>query len=268
MPQSPSLADLHLLRLIESEGSYRGAARRLGIAHTTIQRRMKRLEQTLGIPLIQRSVGRMGLTPWTARLIELLNHQLEGVSETIQAAQSELAEATLITIDEALLDLFPVLFAALETFKYSYANWMVRPTQGADAMIQLAASPSRLDGSTEEFCLTWGVFAHRTLRYDHHYATIFRPALAPLIDNLRVAQFSSVNTVANCHQVQQLIHHKQGLGLIPLSVGERDQQMAEVSVEADRVLQRISLVLQSDYQASNVHVDLYELLRSQLRLGL
>jgi hypothetical protein len=34
------------------------------------------------------------------------------------------------------------------------------------------------------------------------------------------------------------------------------------------VLQRISLVLQSDYQASNVHVDLYELLRSQLRLGL
>jgi hypothetical protein len=77
-----------------------------------------------------------------------------------------------------------------------------------------------------------------------------------------------VTTVANCHQVQQLIHHKQGLGLIPLSVGERDQQMAEVSVEADRVLQRISLVLQSDYQASNVHVDLYELLRSQLRLGL
>ena len=92
--------------------------------------------------------GRMGLTPWTARLIEQLNHQLEGVSETIQAAQSELAEATLITIDEALLDLFPVLFAALETFKYSYANWMVRPTQGADAMIQLAASPScRSDSS-------------------------------------------------------------------------------------------------------------------------
>jgi len=44
--------------------------------------------------------------------------------------------------------------------------------------------------------------------------------------------------------------------------------MAEVSVEADRVLQRISLVLQSDYQASSVHVDLYELLRSRLRLGL
>jgi len=231
LPQSPSLSDLHLLRLIESEGSYRAAARRLGIAHTTIQRRMKRLEQNLGIPLIQRGVGRMELTPWTARLIEQLNHQLEGVSETIKAAQSELTQAPIITIDEALLDLFPVLFAA---------------------------SPSHLDGSTEEFCLTWGVFAHRTLRYDHHYATIFRPALAPLIDNLRVAQFSSVTTVANCHQVQQLIQHKQGLGLIPLSVGERDQQMAEVSVEADRVLQRISLVLQSDYQASSVHVDLYE----------
>jgi len=68
--------------------------------------------------------------------------------------------------------------------------------------------------------------------------------------------------------IEQLIQHKQGLGLIPLSVGERDQQMAEVSVEADRVLQRISLVLQSDYQASSVHVDLYELLRSRLRLGL
>ena len=265
---SPSLADLQLLRLIQSEGGYRGAARLLGIAHTTIQRRIQRLEQSLGIPLIQRSVGRMELTPWTTRLIEQLNHQLDGVSETIKAAQNELTEVTIITIDEALLYIFPVLFTALETFKYSYASWMVRPTQGANAMIQLAASPSRLNGSAEEFCLTWGVFAHCTLRYDHHYATIFRPALAPLIDNLRVAQFSSVTTIANCHQVQQLIHHKQGLGLIPLSVGERNQQLAEVSVEADRVLQRISLVLQSDYQASSVHVDLYELLRSQLRQGL
>ena len=175
---------------------------------------------------------------------------------------------TIITIDEALLDLFPFLLAALETFKYSYASRMVRPTQVADAMIQLAASPPSLNDSIEEFFLTWGVFAHRTLRYDHHYATMFRPALAPLIDNLRVAQFSSVTTVANCHQVKQLIHHKQGLGLIPLSMGERDQHLAEVSVEADRVLQRIGLVLQSDYQASSAHVDLYELLRSQVRQGL
>ncbi|MCH1448832.1 MAG: LysR family transcriptional regulator [Litoricolaceae bacterium] len=86
LPQSPSLADLQLLRLIESEGSYRGAARLLGIAHTTIQRRIKRLEQTLGIPLIQPSAGRIELTPWTARLIQQLNHQLDGVSETIKAA--------------------------------------------------------------------------------------------------------------------------------------------------------------------------------------
>ena len=171
---SPSLADLQLLRLIQSEGGYRGAARLLGIAHTTIQRRIQRLEQTLGIPLIQRSVGRMELTPWTTRLIEQLNHQLDGVSETIKAAQNELTEVTIITIDEALLDIFPVLFTALETFKYSYASWMVRPTQGADAMIQLAASPSRFDGSAEEFCLTWGVFAHRTLRYDHHLRNDFQ----------------------------------------------------------------------------------------------
>ena len=268
MPQSPSLADLQLLRLIESEGSYRGAARLLGIAHTTIQRRIKRLEQTLGIPLIQPSAGRIELTPWTARLIQQLNHQLDGVSETIKAAQSELAEATIITIDEALLDLFPVLFTALETFKYSYASLRVQPTPVADAMIQLATPPQRLNSSTDECSVTWGVFAHRTLRYDHHYATIFRPALAPLIDNLRVAQFSPVTTVATCHQVQQLIHHKQGLGLIPLSMGEMDQQLTEVSVDADRIIQRLSLVLRSDYQASSAHVDLHELLRSQLRQGL
>ena len=151
---SPSLADLQLLRLIQSEGGYRGAARLLGIAHTTIQRRIQRLEQSLGIPLIQRSVGRMELTPWTTRLIEQLNHQLDGVSETIKAAQNELTEVTIITIDEALLDLFPFLLAALETFKYSYASRMVRPTQVADAMIQLAASPTNLNDATAEFCLT------------------------------------------------------------------------------------------------------------------
>jgi len=60
---------------------------------------------------------------------------LDGVSETIKAAQSELAEATIITIDEALLDLSPVLFTALETFKYSYASLRVQPTSVADAII-------------------------------------------------------------------------------------------------------------------------------------
>ena len=63
-------------------------------------------------------------------------------------------------------------------------------------------------------------FAHRALRYDHQYAKIFRSVMAPLIDHLRVAQFSSMPTVTNCHQVHQLNLYKQDLGLIPFSMGE------------------------------------------------
>ncbi|MDG1157755.1 MAG: hypothetical protein P8M81_09205, partial [Litorivicinaceae bacterium] len=47
-----------------------------------------------------------------------------------------------------------------------------------------------------------------------------------------------------------------------------NQRLAAVSVGGDRVSQRISPLLQSYCEAWSAHVDLYELLRSQLRQGL
>lgn len=44
-----------------------------------IKRRIKRLEQNLGIPLIQPSIGRIELTPRNVRLILQLNHRLDNV---------------------------------------------------------------------------------------------------------------------------------------------------------------------------------------------
>jgi len=47
-----SLADLKLLSHIARTGSYRGVSRITGLAHTTISRRIRRLESDLGIPIL------------------------------------------------------------------------------------------------------------------------------------------------------------------------------------------------------------------------
>ena len=96
MTQTPFLANLQRLRLIETGDNYLSGTRRLGIAHPYIQRSIKRLEQNLGIPLNQPSIGRIELSPRAARLIVQLNHQLDSVSEIIKAAQSEPTVATTI----------------------------------------------------------------------------------------------------------------------------------------------------------------------------
>ena len=83
-----SLADLQLLSYIAITGSYRGVSRMTGLAHTTVSRRINRLETQLGIPVIQPDTHPMMLTPWAARLIQSCDLQIAQIRDTITEASS------------------------------------------------------------------------------------------------------------------------------------------------------------------------------------
>jgi DNA-binding transcriptional LysR family regulator len=261
-----SLADLQLLSYIAINGSYRGVSRMTGLAHTTVSRRINRLEPQLGIPVIQPDTHPMMLTPWAARLIQSCDLQIAQIRDTITEAQLDFDQTRTIAIDETLLDLAPHLFSVIEAFKRVHTDVVVTPRAHSKSNIRYQTSLSGIDHSlSAHHRLEWAVFAHRGLRYDIQRLPLFRSVNSPMIESLQVAAFSSVEEVATCNHVLQLALHRQGLGLLPLGLAEMTTELVEVTVEHERILDNKLLTLASEFRIFPAHLSLFEQLASHCR---
>jgi DNA-binding transcriptional LysR family regulator len=65
-----SLADLHLLLVIAETRSLTQAARRLGVAKSSVSERLRKLELMVGMSLVRRTTRSIVLTPQAAQLVE------------------------------------------------------------------------------------------------------------------------------------------------------------------------------------------------------
>lgn len=82
-----------------------GAARSMGVEHTTIGRRLSALERTLGAPLVLRGPDGLTLTPLGQRIAPLVEEVERAVSATRAAVKSECARVRL-SVPQALTGLF------------------------------------------------------------------------------------------------------------------------------------------------------------------
>jgi DNA-binding transcriptional LysR family regulator len=78
---------LVLLRVVQA-GSFRGAARVLGMPKTTVSRRVAELEEQLGVQLLQRTTRTLALTDAGAAFVE----EAEGAIAHLEAAEAAIAE--------------------------------------------------------------------------------------------------------------------------------------------------------------------------------
>lgn len=79
--------DLRLFLAVARTGSISGAARQLGVQHSTVSRRIRHFEQTLGTRLLERKTGRYELTP---------------AGQNVKEASGRI-EQEVLTVDGALL---------------------------------------------------------------------------------------------------------------------------------------------------------------------
>lgn len=82
-----------------------GAARAMGVEHTTIGRRLSALERALGAPLVLRGPDGLTLTPLGERIAPLVQEVERAVSAARAAAKSERARVRL-SVPQALTGLF------------------------------------------------------------------------------------------------------------------------------------------------------------------
>jgi len=85
--------DLRLFLAVARTGSISGAARQLGVQHSTISRRMRAFEAGLGTRLIERKAGRYALTPAGENVKEAadrIEREVLGVDGAIHGEDSQL----------------------------------------------------------------------------------------------------------------------------------------------------------------------------------
>jgi len=89
-----------------------GAARSMGVEHTTIGRRLSALERSLGAPLVLRGPDGLTLTPLGERIAPLVLDVERAVSATRAAVKAECARVRL-SVPQALTGLFTQALAQL-----------------------------------------------------------------------------------------------------------------------------------------------------------
>lgn len=117
---------------VVAEGSFSAAARRLGLSQPTLGRHIESLEQTLGIPLFERSL--QGVTPTEAAL---------RLYEPVEAARLALAEAMLRAAGSAPGDLEGVVrITSSEVTAHYVLPALLVPIRNAYPGISLELVPS------------------------------------------------------------------------------------------------------------------------------
>jgi DNA-binding transcriptional LysR family regulator len=104
--QTPfSWDDLRYLLAAQQTGSFAGAARRLRVDQATVGRRLRALQEAIGIPLLERTPGRLSLTEAGRRALRAAQEMDEAalhLERTIQSDVPEIAGLLRITATEAL----------------------------------------------------------------------------------------------------------------------------------------------------------------------
>ena len=101
----------YFLRAVQTK-TLAGAARSMGVEHTTIGRRLTALERALGAPLVLRGPDGLTLTPLGQRIAPLVLEVERTVSATRAAVKSECARVRL-SVPQALTALFTEALAQL-----------------------------------------------------------------------------------------------------------------------------------------------------------
>jgi DNA-binding transcriptional LysR family regulator len=79
-----NLSDVALFVQVVGEGSFSGAARRLGMPANTVSRRIQDLETRIGLRLLQRSTRKLALTDAGRRLYDRCSAPIDAVSRSVQ----------------------------------------------------------------------------------------------------------------------------------------------------------------------------------------
>lgn len=117
-------ADLELFLKVARAGSFSAAARSLGIEQSTVSRRIRQLEEDLGVTLFERQATRSVLTPIgesLAKRAEAIEANVHGFVDEAQGSEREVSGTVRIALTESIA-IYSVIPDVLPALRKSYPN--------------------------------------------------------------------------------------------------------------------------------------------------
>lgn len=158
----PDLVSLDLLCSVAEFGSIRRAAQAHNISQPAASMRLKSLEKTLGVTLLERSAGHSHLSPagiavvqWSSEIVSKLDDLLIGVRALRTESHSNLTFAASMTVAEYLVPLWlsrlrqakPEVIASLRTGNSESVIEMIRSEKAEIGFVEGWAVPAHFDHS-------------------------------------------------------------------------------------------------------------------------
>lgn len=252
MRYTTHIANLDLAWQVYQSGSLRAAANAVGLSHTTLGRRIRKLEADLSLSLFIRHGRQMRPTNTAAQLLPKYFERIQAIHDVLH--EDHLArENGAIHIDAALLRLFPEASSVLTHLRKAQPTLHYVLTDSARAHLELRCIEQPDSGHQEGIDLAWAVVAHAHLRYDLQYETLFVPADAPMTPRMALIQYRHIERLPDVQAVIAAVKSQLGLGWMPINTGLMEQCFTEASGETERVRQRVILALGGDKAHSQAH---------------
>lgn len=283
------LNDLRLVALIAETGSLSGAAKRLGVNHATVFRRITQLEARLAVRLFERRVGRYHATPAGealaqagAQLEDTANQALLRVAGQDLRPSGHVRISTTDSLAQALLQpmlaqcraQYPqiTLTLAIENAAVSFsrrdADIAVRPTDrppehligkrvaplpfavyGAKRYLRLKTIRARALAEQDWIALDESHSGHRTLRW--------LEGIKPLAEvGLRCNSFGSV---------RQACAEGMGLAVLPCFLGDATATLERVGEPLPACASELWLLTHPDLRETTRVKVVFQLLLTELR---
>ena len=234
--------DLRYLEALERLGSARAAGRELGVAASTVYRRVATLEAAVGFPCLKRGDG---LTTAGRELAELGRSTGGALNRIARRAQEDRDEVrgkvTLTTID----GFAPLLVAPLAALAatsprlhvevhISDGGLSLRKRQAEVGLSLLESPPGTLVGR-KLFAVRWGVYAHRDLAVDEQAArwiTLSAPLSVSWLGRWE-SEHVPADRIAIASPSRRLlvdlIVAGVGIGLMPARLAEGHPELVEIT---------------------------------------
>ena len=234
--------DLRHLEALERLGSANAAARELGVAPSTIYRRIAALEAAVGFACLVRN---QGITPAGRELAELARNTGAQLTSIAQRAKEERSDVrgtvTLTTID----GFAPLLTAPLAELSADYprlkvhihisdAGLSLRKNQAELGLALLRTPPETLVGR-KLFPIRFGVYANRALALDPQRArwvVLGHPLEKSWLarwEQAHVPREKIAAATASRRLLVEMVAGGVGLGLLPAPLAENHPDLVELA---------------------------------------
>ena len=219
-------------------GTVRGAARQLGITHATVSRRLRRLEERLGVKLFERGARGQVLSSVGDSILAAAEQVEQGMAEIERRAFAEdtrMAGTVRLSVSDSLFE--SIVHPCLRDFQANYPMVDIEliltdrlsdlGRRAADIAIRITKTPpdsafGKKIAESPLACFAAPEYLENRPSLDRWVALTYEPAFDPILPARRVVTANTGLAGA------RLIKNGHGIGLLPCYIGDADPGLRRV----------------------------------------